>query len=83
MHENAVPPQQHPEHYLCIPGPGSTSLLATILPKESADPGVQAKILDTDSEELETGVRVDETAIFNTPRLMRVFSRSLFVKTVR
>jgi hypothetical protein len=82
MHENTVPPQQHPEYYLCVPGTGPTSMLATILPNETADRETQATMFDASSEELENHTRADNTFPVNRSQPMRVFSRSLFVETV-
>ena len=82
MHANTVPPQQYPEYYLCVPGSSPKSLLATIPPKETAGREIQAKIFDANSEELENGSRVDDTVSDNGSQPMRVFSPSLFVKTV-
>lgn len=77
MYENAPPPQQHPEHYLCVPGS------ATAFPKDWADRGVRAPVFVTTSEELESDLRAGDTASTNYIRPKRVFSPSLFAATVR
>lgn len=79
MHENAVPPQQHSEYHLCVPGSGPTSLLATVPPEEAADQEIQ---VDATSGELQSGTQADDTAFADSPRPMRVFSPSLFVAQV-
>lgn len=72
MYENSVPPQHHPEYYLCVPGPGPTSPFTTILPKEAADSGVQANAVDANSGELENNTRVDDPAFVVSSRPTRV-----------
>jgi hypothetical protein len=82
MHENAAPPQQYPEYYLCVPGLGPPSLVATALPTRKADQGVQLKTFVADSEEPENVTRLDSVALANGTPPMRVFSPSLFAATV-
>lgn len=50
MQDNAAPLQQYPEYYLCVPGSGPTSLLATI-PTEGADQEVRTETFAADSKE--------------------------------
>lgn len=81
MQDNAAPLQQHSEHYLCIPGSGSTSLLATI-PAERTDQGVQAEMAIVNPEEPEHGSLPDDPAFACGVQPMRVFSPSLFAEMV-
>lgn len=82
MHENAPPPQQHPEQYLCVPGSSPTSLFATAFPKDGADRGVRAPVFVTTSEELESDLRAGDTTSANCTPPKCVFSPSLFVATI-
>ena len=80
MQENPTPPQKHPEHYLCVPGSGPPSLLATV-PAEMVDQEVQAKIPTAGSEEQEYDPLQNDVASYGT-QPMAVFSPSLFVGKV-
>ncbi|KAF9647847.1 hypothetical protein BDM02DRAFT_3187667 [Thelephora ganbajun] len=77
MQENAAPLQQHPEYYLCVPGSGPTSLLATVT-TERAGQEVQAEISIADSVERENDSLPNDAALVNNAQAMRVFSPSLF-----
>lgn len=81
MQDNTTPPQQHPEYYLCVPGSGPTSLLATV-PAEGNDREVETEIFVTDSEELGKDLRSDDVASVSGVQPMRVFSPSLFTGMV-
>lgn len=81
MDENHVP-SQHPEDYLCVPGSGSTSLFATILPNETADQDVEAETLHPKPEELENCTQVDDPVFVDDSRPPGVFSPSLLVEMV-
>lgn len=82
MHENTVPQQQHPGHYLCVPVSGPRSLFATVLPGQSADRGVQTEATVSESEEPESGTRPDDASPTGGAGSMRVFSPSSFVRMV-
>jgi len=81
MQENPPPLQQHPEYYLCIPGSGPPSLLATV-PTERVDQGVLTEIPVVNSEEREHDPVLNDVASIYDARPVRVFSPSLFVKMV-
>lgn len=78
MQDNAAPLQHHPEYYLCVPGSGPTSLLATV-PREGADRGLQVEMLIANPGEPEHS-SLPNDACGTQP--MRVFSPSLFTDMV-
>lgn len=82
MQDNAAPLQQHPEYYLCVPGPGSTSLLATV-PTEGADREVEAEIFVVDSKEPGDDPQPNDATSTSGAQPMRVFSPLLFTGVVR
>lgn len=79
MHENAPPPQQYPEYYLCVPGPGPASLFATTFSNGGVDREVQAMAFVSGSEGSEKG---DHELVVNGVQPTRVFNPSLFTAMV-
>ena len=82
MQENPAPLQQHPENYLCVPGSGSPSLLASV-PSERVDQEAQAEILIANSEEQEYGPLPNDITSVSDVQPVTVFSPSLFMGMVR
>jgi len=81
MQDNAVPLQQHPEYYLCVPGSGPTSLLATAS-IERADQEDRAEIFIAGLEEPKNGPLPDDAVPVHGVQPMKVFSPSLFTGMV-
>jgi len=81
MKDNTAPLQQHPDYYLCLPGPGPTSLLATA-PTGKADQENQGEGYVAGSEEPEDGPLPDDAIPVDGVQPMRVFSPSLFTGMV-
>ena len=77
MQNNAAPLQQHPEYYLCVPGSGPTSLLATA-PTGRVDQKDQVEIFIVGSEEPENGPLPGDAVPVDAVQPMRVFSPSSF-----
>ena len=82
MQDNAVPSQQYPGYYLCVPGSGSPSLLAAA-PTERPNQEVQAEISIADSEERDGGPPSGDAVSVSGVQPMKVFSPSLFTGMVR
>lgn len=81
MQDNGTPLQQHPEYYLCVPGSGPTSLLATA-PIGKVDQEDRAEIFIAGPEEPKSGLPPDDAVPVHGVQPMRVFSPLLFTGMV-
>ena len=82
MQDNAVPLQQYPGYYLCVPGSGSPSLLATA-PTERPNQEFRAEISIADSEEQDGSPPSGDVLSVSGVQPMKVFSPLLFTGMVR